>query len=184
MLRKISLLAALGLALPAVAHGDDRQVMMEDALKAAPPGIADKATVQDWQGNVLRQGTGEYTCMPTPPNMKGTAPMCFDRVWMAWADAWSKKAPFTNDKGGVAYMMAGDEGASNFDPFAERGTAENQWVVEGPHLMLLMPTQAMDAFPVDPNNGGPYVMWKGTPYAHVMVPVGPRPAQPQISEMK
>ena len=26
----------------------------------------------------------------------------------------------------------------------------------------------------DPDNGGPYVMWKGTPYAHLMVPVGPR----------
>jgi hypothetical protein len=23
----------------------------------------------------------------------------------------------------------------------------------------------------DPWNGGPYVMWKGTPYAHIMVPV-------------
>jgi hypothetical protein len=23
----------------------------------------------------------------------------------------------------------------------------------------------------DPSTGGPWVMWKGTPYAHVMVPV-------------
>ena len=29
----------------------------------------------------------------------------------------------------------------------------------------------------DPHNGGPYVMWKGTPYAHIMVPVGDRPKQ-------
>ena len=27
----------------------------------------------------------------------------------------------------------------------------------------------------DPNNGGAYVMWKGTPYAHIMVPVAKRP---------
>ena len=26
---------------------------------------------------------------------------------------------------------------------------------------------------LDPFNGGPYVMWKGTPYAHIMVPIGP-----------
>jgi len=26
----------------------------------------------------------------------------------------------------------------------------------------------------DPNNGGPYIMWEGTPYAHIMVPVEPR----------
>lgn len=34
------------------------------------------------------------------------------------------------------------------------------------------PTTA--AFPEDPGQGGPYVMWKDTPYPHVMVPVGPR----------
>ncbi len=29
-------------------------------------------------------------------------------------------------------------------------------------------------FSTDPHNGGPYVMWKGTPYAHLMVPIGSR----------
>jgi hypothetical protein len=33
----------------------------------------------------------------------------------------------------------------------------------------------LSALPTDPNNGGPWVMWKGTPYAHIMVPVGPMP---------
>jgi hypothetical protein len=28
---------------------------------------------------------------------------------------------------------------------------------------------------------GPYVMWSGTPYAHLMVPVGARPEQRSIS---
>ena len=40
--------------------------------------------------------------------------------------------------------------------------------------MILVPNPTMlDAFPTDPHNGGPYVMWQGTPYAHVMVPLGP-----------
>ena len=30
--------------------------------------------------------------------------------------------------------------------------------------------------PANPNSGGAYVMWKGTPYAHIMVPVAQRPA--------
>ena len=73
-------------------------------------------------------------------------------------------------------MLAGDGGASNVDPYAEGMTDDNQWVVEGPHLMIITPDKAMlDALPTDPNNGGPYVMWKGTPYAHIMVPVGARP---------
>ena len=38
-------------------------------------------------------------------------------------------------------------------------------------------TAALDAFPTDPQAGGPYVMWKGTPYAHIMVPIGERPAR-------
>ena len=34
--------------------------------------------------------------------------------------------------------------------------------------------ELLEAFPTDPDNGGPYVMWKGTPYAHLMVPIGSR----------
>jgi len=46
--------------------------------------------------------------------------------------------------------------------------------MEGGHLMILAPAELLEAFPSDPNNGGPYVMWKGTPYAHLMVPIGSR----------
>ena len=72
-------------------------------------------------------------------------------------------------------MLAGDGGASNTDTYAEGETKDNQWIVEGPHLMIIMPDNALlDSLPTDPYAGGPYVMWKGTPYAHIMVPVGPR----------
>jgi hypothetical protein len=80
---------------------------------------------------------------------------------------------------GLAYMLAGDPsggGASNIDPFATAATADNQWVVEGPHVMILVPDPAMlESMSTDPDSGGPYVMWKGTPYAHIMMPTGPRP---------
>jgi hypothetical protein len=69
-------------------------------------------------------------------------------------------------------MLMGDAGASNVDPFAQGPTAQNEWVRTGPHLMLVVPDRAvLDGFPTDPENGGPWVMWKGTPYAHVMIPV-------------
>jgi hypothetical protein len=32
----------------------------------------------------------------------------------------------------------------------------------------------LEGLPTDPSSGGPFVMWKGTPYAHVMVPVAAR----------
>ena len=73
-------------------------------------------------------------------------------------------------------MLRGDRGASNTDPFATGPTADNHWVKTGPHIMVLVPNTAqLDAFPTDPTNGGPWVMWKGTKYAHLMVPTAAMP---------
>jgi hypothetical protein len=164
-------LAALtaGIALPGAAA--DKQAIIDEASSAAPDEIASNATIKDWDGNVLQEGANGYTCFPTPPNLSGTAPMCLDEPWLAWADAWMNKKPFQADRIGTAYMLAGDAGASNIDPYAKSETPDNQWVVEGPHLMILVPDPAaLEDVPTDPESGGPYVMWKGTPYAHIMVP--------------
>ena len=153
----------------------DQHTMIEDALSAAPPTLRDSATVMDWDGNVLRQGSANYTCYPTPAQLEGTAPMCMDGPWMKWADAWNNKKALTISNLGISYMLAGDEGASNIDPYAEGPTADNQWIDEGAHIMIVVPDPSMlDSFPTDPQQGGPYVMWKGTPYAHVMIPIGSR----------
>jgi len=156
------------------ASADEKSDAIADALSAGWPGMAQNATVVDWEGNVLREGSNGYTCMPTPPMLSGTAPMCMDSEWMKWADAWMNKKDYTATKLAISYMLGGDEGASNTDPFAEGPTADNEWIKEGAHLMILAPAELLDAFPTDPQNGGPYVMWKGTPYAHLMVPVGSR----------
>ncbi|XKE44887.1 hypothetical protein LG302_16140 [Halomonas organivorans] len=168
---------AMGLAGPTVAEGESEADMLEDALSATWPGMVAGATVVDWEGNVLQEGSNGYTCLPSPPNLAGTAPMCLDATWMAWAKAWQNEEDFTADSLGIAYMLQGDEGASNLDPYAMEPTADNQWVVEGPHLMIIAPPAMLEAFPSDPDNGGPYVMWEGTDYQHLMVPVGARPAQ-------
>jgi len=168
-----ALLAAV-LIVPVAASADERSDTIADALSAAWPGMAENATVVDWEGNVLREGSNGYTCMPTPPMLDGKAPMCMDGEWMKWADAWLNKKDYTASKLAISYMLGGDEGASNTDPFAEGPTEDNEWIKEGAHLMIIAPAELLDAFPTDPQNGGPYVMWKGTPYAHLMVPVGSR----------
>jgi hypothetical protein len=44
--------------------------------------------------------------------------------------------------------------------------------------MLLVPdTKLLETLPTDAHLGGPWVMWKGTPYAHIMVPAEPRTKQ-------
>ena len=41
--------------------------------------------------------------------------MCLDKVWQAWGDAWTHKKPFKAQAVGIAFMLAGDTGASNID---------------------------------------------------------------------
>jgi hypothetical protein len=168
-----SLIVALALS-PFAVSAQDKDDLLKDALSAAWPGMAEDATVVDWEGNVLREGSNGYTCLPTPPQLTVAAPMCMDSEWMRWADAWQNKKDYAAESLGISYMLAGDGGASNIDPYAEGPTEDNEWIREGAHLMILAPAALLEAYPTDPQNGGPYVMWKGTPYAHLMVPVGSR----------
>jgi hypothetical protein len=165
----------LGLAfLPSGVYAQGKDGLLKDALSAAWPGMIEDATVVDWEGNVLKEGSNGYTCLPTPPMLTVDSPMCMDSEWMRWADAWQNKKDFKAQGLGISYMLAGDGGASNIDPYAEGPTDDNDWIREGAHLMIIVPAELLDAFPTDPYNGGPYVMWKGTPYAHLMVPIGSR----------
>ncbi len=165
------LVAAFIVTSPASAEHHE-SALVDESLSAAPPEIAAGATVTDWEGKVLKQGDNGWTCMPTPPHLQGSAPMCFDATWMEWADAYMNQKPYAGGKFGISYMLAGDTGSSNIDPYAEGPTEDNQWVVEGPHIMILVPDPAMlEGISTDPENGGPYVMWAGTPYVHIMVPV-------------
>jgi hypothetical protein len=160
------------------AMAQDKEALIKNALSAAPPGVAETAKVMDNQGNLLREGSGAYTCFPYEGGL--TAAMCADAVWLDWNEAYMMKMEDYKPSGfGLAYMLAGDPpggGASNIDPFATEPTADNQWRVEGPHVMILVPDPAMlEGITTDFNTGGSYVMWKGTPYAHIMMPTGPQP---------
>ncbi|WP_192035344.1 hypothetical protein [Halomonas sp. YLGW01] len=162
------------LALAAAGPVQAESAPLEDALSATWPGMVEGATVVDWEGKVLKEGSNGFTCMPTPPMLTGNAPMCLDETWLDWAKAWQAKEPYNAETLGIAYMLAGDEGASNIDPYAEGPSEDNEWIKEGPHLMLIGPPALLESFPTDPDNGGPYLMWKGTDYQHLMIPVGAR----------
>ena len=149
------------------------------AMSGAPADIARGATIVEMNAKgemkELRKGTNGWTCMPSAGGAAGVAgadPMCLDQTWMKWADAWMHKTDPKIDKVGVGYMLRGDKGASNTDPFATARTPTNQWIVSPPHIMMLVPDPKMlDTLPTDPHGGGAWVMWKGTKYAHIMVPM-------------
>jgi len=141
------------------------------ALSAAPKGVAKDAGVMrmtaDGSMKTLRDSKNGFNCMIMMGNK-----MCADENSMAFFEAMMKKQN-PPDKLGIAYMLRGDDGASNTDPTAAKKTADNHWVVTGPHIMVVGPgVKSMglsDAADPDPNK--PYLMWANTPYAHAMIPV-------------
>jgi hypothetical protein len=157
---------------------------IRNAVSAAPDSVASAATIMDWpateggKATQLRAGTNGWVCFPASPNPTGAVgqdPMCLDAEFQKWAGAWMTKKPPKLTGVGVAYMLQGDRGASVTDPYAKTPAAAKNaqdWVVAGPHVMVTTPnTAALSSLPGVPTGGTPWVMWKGTPYAHIMVPV-------------
>ena len=147
------------------------------AESAAPASIAHDASVVtvDASGGLkeLRKGTNGWTCMPDSPTTPGPDPMCMDANAMKWAAAWmGHKTPPANTVG-VMYMLEGGTDASNTDPYAKAPTATNNWVKTGPHVMIVGSNDILAGHPsgATPDTTVPYVMWPGTPYAHLMVPI-------------
>ncbi len=146
------------------------------SLAAAPKSIAKDAGVarydKDGKMQTLRESKNGFTCMV----IMGDA-MCADANSMAFFDAMMKKEN-PPDKLGLTYMLGGDNGASNTDPTAEKKTADNHWVVTGPHVMIVGPGAKSLGLPetADADPTKPYMMWAGTPYEHAMIPVGPAKA--------
>jgi hypothetical protein len=149
---------------------------IESAMAAAPESVARAATIvqaqPDGSMKTLREGQNGWTCMADNPATPGPDPMCMDKNAGAWAAAWmGGKAPPT-DAPGIMYMLAGTD-ASNTDPYAKAPTAGGDWIKTGPHLMVVGSTAMLAGYPSGPtpDTRAPYVMWAGTPYAHLMIPV-------------
>lgn len=153
-----------------------------DAMSAGSASIAENATIMDWPASegaemmVLREGTNGWVCYPSNPATLAAGskdPMCLDEVWQAWLNALMTQTEPKIERTGIAYMFAGSLG-SNTDPYAVAPTEDNEWHSDGPHLMVLVPDlSALEGVSSDYEMGGPYVMYPGSPFAHIMVPIGP-----------
>lgn len=152
----------------------DVENRIAQARSAGPDSISANATIIDG-GEVLVEGTNGWTCMPdTYPG--DNAPMCNDEVWMEMLEAFGQKGDFEAERIGISYMLMGEpkgSGVSNSDPYHEDHQQAHDYVQTGPHLMIIVPKEALAGITDDPEEGGPFVMWKDTPYAHIMVPIAP-----------
>ena len=167
----ISACVFLGLLGSSLALADDDEAMIASAKSAGPASVTSKATIKAPDGKVLQTGSNSYTCYP---QQEIIGPMCNEAVWDALIGAMLNKESFEHNKFSVSYMLAGEGtalGVSNSDPFATDPGASDDWVKEGPHLMIVVPDRAMlEGLSTDPNDPV-YVMWKDTPYAHIMVKI-------------
>jgi hypothetical protein len=151
---------------------------VQSAESAAPSSVSHQASIAtvgaDGAMTTLRQGSNGWTCMPDSPATPGPDPMCFDANAAKWVAAWVGHKPPATDAVGLMYMLEGGTDASNTDPYATKPTADNDWVKTGPHLMVVGSKEILAGMPSGdkPDTSVHYVMWAGTPYAHLMVPVG------------
>lgn len=173
----LSLVVLVGFAAAQKKAEPSEAQYISQALSAAPKSVAKDAAVvrMDEAGKMstIRKGKNGFSCMVVSGNK-----MCADANSMAFFDAWMKHQN-PPEKLGLTYMLAGDDGASNTDPFATTKSADNHWVVTGPHVMIVGPAAKTLGLgsSADADPSGPYMMWAGTPYEHAMIPV----AAPRVS---
>lgn len=173
--RTATVLICMLIASSGIAQTDDAspEDLMQRLNGVAPAAVLENATLlnvsAEGKMTTLREGSNGWTCM-----YPGTDPMCADEAAMSFLQAWMNKEDPPQTLGFV-YMLLGDEGASNIDPYAEGETGDNEWIAAGPHVMIVgsEAKPMLDAYPQKVPSGAnePWVMWPGTPYAHLMIPM-------------
>ena len=165
-------------AKPAAPSSATDKKSIHSAMQAAPRKVAANATIIAMQPNgtmrVVRGGSNGFTCMPDNPATPGPDPMCMDPAAMEWVHAWIGHKTPPSGKVGLMYMLSGGTDASNTDPYATKPSAGNHWVKTGAHLMIVGADPvfyAMYPKAAIPDTSVPYVMWPGTPYQHLMIPI-------------
>ena len=166
----------LGLLTVAPVLADANADMITSAMSAGPAAVSADATIYgmgaDGKLMTLREGKNGWWCLPGDPSLPEPDPMCGDANAMAWAQAWMGHTDPPKGAVGFIYMLAGGSGASNTDPYLTK-PADGKWMNAGPHVMVMGATAMMAGYKGGANPDGtmPFIMWEGTPYAHLMVPV-------------
>ena len=164
------------------AQGNSVDWEIEAYTTSAPDFIGKFATVISASGEVLREGSNGWTCLPfiAMPKMgfktkNEAAPACADQNAMAWANAYLSQTEPKLENDGWIWMLHGDTGVDNFRPYSEgdeKNTDPKDWIYSGAHLMLMpKDPNSLGSQTTDFTTGAPYVMMKGTPYVHLMIPV-------------
>jgi hypothetical protein len=175
-----------------VACGKERQVPAADegpvpgstaykvgqAVAAGPDWLAGLATVEQWpladtaQFTVLRAASGAWTCFPDQPGTPRADPLCADDQFVGWLTGWRAHAHSPQLTGmAVAYVLKGFQVASGTDPLKASPDSGRAWVELPPAVLVAMPGAAYRGVPVKRPAAGTWVLWAGTPWAVMVVPM-------------
>jgi hypothetical protein len=152
--------------------------LIKNAMSAAPVAVSKDATIVTVESSgklrTLRQGQGTFTCLPDDPNTPGHDPMCLDRNGLEWLKSLLAREKPPEGKIWFGYMLTGSSDASIDDPYATQPAAGKKWLQTGPHVMIGGPgiAKMLDGYPTSADNTlKPFIMFGGTPYEYLMVPV-------------
>jgi hypothetical protein len=155
----------------AASQPESAQEKINRALAAGPASITTNAMVAepDSEGGlkILRQGTNDFTCMPGDPHGVGQPAMCADHVAMQWNSDFEQHKPRpTTTAPGIVYMLAGATQRSDSDPYDQTSPP----IHIGPHWMIMWPFDpGTSGLPTTHRPTGAYIMWAGTPWAHLHI---------------
>jgi hypothetical protein len=151
---------------------------ISNAAAAAPAAIGNDAAVVeiDPKGNMrtLREGTNSWVCNPDLPWTPTNDPQCQDANGWAWVQAFVKQERPVPGKVGFAYMLQGGSDGSNTDPMAMEPPSGHDWLIAPPHVMIFNMPERPQGYPSPverPDTTRPWIMWAGTPYEHLMIPI-------------
>jgi hypothetical protein len=169
-------------AQPAAQTSEATAEFVKAAEAGAPERISAQATVARMEpsgkATIVRQGSNGFTCSLFPD--ESHAPVCGDQKGWQWFVAAMSNQPKPPAACGIAYMAKGGEHYETSDGrIVMKPAAGTKTVKEPPHWMLLTPLDsAATGIPTHPNAGGSYIMFAGTPYAHLMIYQDPKMLKP------
>ncbi len=191
----LTILVASTLMLPAITTAGDKpsehgaavkavKTMSEEdqtalAISGAPPHIAKEAGIMiygtDGKLTETKKSANGFTCIPSVMNLPDPDPMCMDAAVQQWMTDRMNHAPKpTNTVPGIAYMARGGAHFEKDGKIVMSGDGA-KIVKEPPHWMLMWPFDpAATKLPTVPNPSGVYIMFDGSPYAHLMLYQDPR----------
>lgn len=157
---------------------DDRARMIEGALLAAPQSIRDGATVvldaPHAPRVVLRQGSNDFICSANVAKT-GFLSYCYPK---ALDPFWIRNEMLAADgKSGaeISNALAADARSGKLNPVVGATTYEMGGASQDsalPHMIVFLPnaTEASTGLSAKLDYVHPWLMWAGTPVAHVMIP--------------